>query len=542
YPAYATHFDQPGRPKFLQPADLPPPYRRGYRTGKWEWTGSLEVPTNLVIAHALIRDDPSWAEVGRLLDDPNPRRTIEHGFFRAAAEFVRRQTEEFDEQSLQAYRGLFAVGRLLDDKALLDDAGSRLAAFAERGFFHDGYWRQGNDVAHRRVLGQLDGWIERLAGDSGPSAIPMLDLAREAGAASRLEGRPAEIELASWPAPETASTARRPSLLGGVGLARLSVGGDRDGLDLEVRAIGSLGAPHFQRQALRLSVAGRAVLDDLDALPPTRDGWDLATASHNTVVVDGLNQREAPSTAREPATGGKLLYYAVDPDFQVVALDDPLAYPRSTARYRQIVIAAAGKQSRYAVAVFQVFGGLQHDQLFHAPAGSSARWSTTTDPTPGPESLLPPSIPYLPGGQADDGRWFVQAYGEFRRLSQGKATAPISATLAEPGRPGVRLHVFGDMPLTTFTALSPDPSRSTSKLPSIDAEAGEGRSSLILRRRSPAGATLRSTFVTVFEPIGDGIAPLRRVGRVGSLDGHVLLFIETVDGPEYLLVNLRPGT
>ncbi|HEY2158635.1 MAG TPA: hypothetical protein VGH33_23595, partial [Isosphaeraceae bacterium] len=46
YPAYATHFDQPGRPKFLQPADLPPPYRLGYRTGKWEWTVSLEVPTS----------------------------------------------------------------------------------------------------------------------------------------------------------------------------------------------------------------------------------------------------------------------------------------------------------------------------------------------------------------------------------------------------------------------------------------------------------------------------------------------------------------
>ncbi len=375
YPAYATHFDQPGRPKFLQPADLKPPYRRGYRTGKWEWTGSLEVPTNLVIAHALVRDEPVWDEVGRLLADPNPVRTIEHGFFRAAAEFVRRQTEEFDEQSLQAYRGLFAVGRLLDDKALLDDAGSRVAAFAERGFFHDGYWRQGNDTAHRRVLGQLDGWIERLAGDA---AVPMLDLAREAGAASRLERRPQDVELASWPAPETAAVVRRPSLLGGVGLARLSVGGDRDGLDLEVRAIGSLGAPHFQRQALRVSVAGQAVLDDLDALPPTRDGWDLATASHNTVVVDGLNQRESPSAARDPAAGGKLLYYAADPDFQVVAIDDPLAYPRSTTRYRQVVVAAAGPQSRYAVAVFQVVGGLQHDQLFHAPPGSSARWSTTT--------------------------------------------------------------------------------------------------------------------------------------------------------------------
>src|SRR3954447_9429579 len=39
YPAYATHWDQPGRTKIFQPARLSPPYRRGYQTGKWEWTG-----------------------------------------------------------------------------------------------------------------------------------------------------------------------------------------------------------------------------------------------------------------------------------------------------------------------------------------------------------------------------------------------------------------------------------------------------------------------------------------------------------------------
>ena len=105
YPAYATHFDQPGQPKYFQPADLPPPYRRGYRTAKWDWTASLDVPLNLVIAYALVRDDPALAEAGRQLDDANPSRTIERDLFRASAEFVRRQPEEFSEVSLQAYRG-----------------------------------------------------------------------------------------------------------------------------------------------------------------------------------------------------------------------------------------------------------------------------------------------------------------------------------------------------------------------------------------------------------------------------------------------------
>ena len=64
YPAYATHFDQPNQPKFLQTANLGPPFRRGYRTGKWEWMASIDVPLNLLTAYALIRDEPSGRKSG----------------------------------------------------------------------------------------------------------------------------------------------------------------------------------------------------------------------------------------------------------------------------------------------------------------------------------------------------------------------------------------------------------------------------------------------------------------------------------------------
>ena len=535
YPAYATHFDQPGQPKFLQRADLGPPYRRGYKTGKWEWTASLDVPLNLVTAYALIRDDPAWAEVGRLLDDPNPKRTIEHGFFRASAEFVRKQPDEFDEMSLQAYRGLFAVARLLGDAPLLDEARGRLARFAERGFFHDGYWRGGDAEAHRRVLQQLDGWIGRLA-DPGTTDLAMIGLVRRAGSASLVDPRPSDVQLASWPAPSKRSEGRHPVLLGGVGLARLSVGGDKDGLDLELRGMGSPGSLQIARQTLRVAVGGRTVLDDLDDQPPMKDGWDLATASHNTVVVDGLNQRETPMAARKPAGAGQFLYFAADPDFQVVALDDPLAYPRSTTRYRQIALAASGPKSRYAVTVFQVEGGLQHDQVFHGPAAGRSRWAASIPMGAGPESLLPPNLPYIPDVSADDGRWFVQSYGEFRRVAQGRAEGPLTVTLAEPG---LRLHILGAMPVDLLTAITPDPT--VSKSAATSAEAGEGRASMIVRRRSADGSTLASTFVTVFDPTGAGV-PLRRVGRVPSPPGSVVLTVESADGVDHLVVNLRPGT
>ncbi len=546
YPAYATHFDQPGQPKYFQPADLPPPYRRGYRTAKWEWTASLDVPMNLVIAYALVRADPALAEAGRQLNEANPSRTIERKFFRASAEFVRRQPEEYSEVSIQAYRGLLAVGRLLDDPVLIREGRVRMDEFTARGFFHDGYWRQGDSTSHRRVLGQIDGWLDHLltGTDAAPPAVAggssMLALARAAGSAPLAAPPPPEVQRVSWPAPMPRSSSRLPVLLGGAGLARLAVGAGDEALDLELRGMGNYGSLDAQRLALRVAIGGRPILGDLDEGPPTASGWDRATLSHNTVVIDGLNQRETPAAARESTPGGNFLFYAADPDFQVATLDDPRAYPQATGqggRYRQTVVAVSGAKVRYAVSIFEVWGGLQHDQVFHAAAGSPARWRVAAAMSPGPVGLLPPSIPHIASAQAEDGRWFVQAYGDLAPLVQVRLTRPTLAELTGPDGRGVRLHLLGDSPMSAITALGPDPNAEAPRTPSDE----PGRAALMLRRTSTDGGTLMSMFVTVFEPVGGG-PPLLRVGRVATLPGSVVVYLETAEGKEHLAVNLTPGT
>ena len=579
YPAYATHLDQPGRAKVLQPARLQPPFRNGYQTGKWEWNGSLEVPLNLVMAYALLRDDPAWAEAGKLLGDPRPDRSVELNLFRSAAEFARNQPEGFSEEALHVDRGMLAVGQLVGDRRLTGEALVRIEQFTRQGFYHDGFWREAQVASHRRVLGLLDGGVSgmlaadrestrnRFAGSSGADSgepekdlitrLPMLELARAVSA--RLESRRPErdVQQASWPSTAAPRGRIGPVLLGGAGLAQLVVGQAEHSLGVEVRSLDSHHSPHFQSLALRVSVAGQSVLDDLDEGRETATGWERATASHNTVVVDGLNQRETPVMAGKPAAGGDFLYYAADPDFQVVAVSDPRAYPLSTTRYRQTVIVTVSERSRYALAVFEVHGGLQHDQIFHSAPGRENRWWLAAPREQPPASLLPSSIAFLPTARPDQGRWFVQSYGEFQLEGQaalgkpslarlepvvrdlGPVTGASAAVNRAGGLPSVQLHVLGDLPIEAFTALSPDPNRSDQ---AANARDQSGRAALILRRRSAQGETLDSTFVTLFEPVGDGFSPLRRVGRVSSAREVVVILVETPDGPEYLLVNLTPGT
>jgi hypothetical protein len=571
YPSYAIHFDQPDALKHLQPAGTAPPYRRGYQTGKWEWNGSLEVPMNLVMAYSLVRDDPAWKDAGALLDCSNPARTVERDFLLASAELARRQPEEFSEDSLHVYRGMLAVGKLVEDRELASEALARLEEFTRRGFYYDGFWRTADVRSHRRVLEVLDGWIGGILDPQSPEAVPsgaglaavpgarrsplpMVDLANLA--ISAVASRPVDpqVQKASWPPAKTPEPPHRPVLLGGAGLARLSVGDPGRSLDVELRAQDSLTASRFQRLAFRIGIGGQSLLDDLDERNGTPTGWEFATASHNAVVIDGLNQRESPEAARAPAPGGDFRFFAADPDFQVASLEDRFAYPVSASRYRETFIVSRSARCRYALSVFEVRGGLQHDQVFHVAPGRKERWRLTTPAEPAPKTLLPPSLTYLPSARPEDGRWFVQAYGEFHPRMQSQVSEPCHVVLGGapirsqtrlvglrgdvPTNPTLRLHILGDLPATLITATSAD---SPPRGPGAAASDDEAeRASLIVRRRSADGMTLSSVFVTLFEPIEDGASPLVRVGRVESVDQAVVILVETPDGPEHLIVNRAP--
>lgn len=533
YPLYATHFDRAGSPKTFDRADLKPPFRRAYGTAKWDWSGCMDVPINLVIAYGILRDDAALVEAGKALNVSNPKRAIERDLFHASAEFVRLQPEEYAEASLLAYRGMLAVGRLLEDPGLVREASSRFDEFLAHGFYHDGLWRDGDGPAHRRIVTLLDGWINPLlAPEAKRQTARALALVRDAGQASWIVPvrRSPDVLLASWPSSREKLEQRRSALLGGAGLVRFSVGQGDDALDLELRGLGDHGVAHSGRLALRLAVGGQCVLGDLEDGEPTAWGFENASASRSgLVLVDGLNQRETIDSIRRPSPGADIEFFAADRDFQIARMVDRFAYPKSTTLYRHTILVVANGKSRYAVSIVEVDGGLQHDQIFHGPTGA-LDWKTSAATQRGPESLLPPAITFVPTARAEDGRWFIQSMGAFLDLSLAVATHPEQALVRTTADGvGVRLHILNDTPLAIYTARSPAGS-STS----------DDRPSLILRRQSELGETLKSTFVTVFEPIGRS-APLRRVGRVQSDTGLIVIAIEAAEGTEYIAVNATPG-
>ncbi len=560
-PQYAYHRDQPASPKVLLPAELKPPFEGGYQLAKWDAGGGLDVPINLAAAYAIVRDLPELEASAASVGLREPSRAIEEALFRAPAAFLGAQPEDAGESSLNAIRGIMAAGRVLRDDALLSAGLARLDRFAARGFYFDGLYRDGGTGAQRRVLARLEGGLAGLVtpdgdlargGARGDGAVaasfapkvgepPLVMLSRRAASALLATADARDIEPASLRAGDRTPPRRRGMLLGGAGLARLAIGRGGDALDVELRDLAGEGARPFDRLAIRVHAAGRPVLGDLDDDGPRGDGYERATASHNTVLVDSLNQRELIARAADPAPGGNVAYFAADDDFQVVSFDDPRAYPFSTQRYRRTLVAVAtAGRARFLVDVFEVGGGLQHDWLAHAAPGFAAVWKTEVALPDQPRTLLPPAIEYLPQARAQDGRWFVQALGAIDRLASGRLSGFAQADLVARDGVGARLHLLHEFPAAIAIGSEPDAPRSPHDQPRAG-DPDAGRSVLVARRSSLAGTTLKSAFVSVVEPRGPLITPLSRVGRVKNDPGIVVVYVETSAGPEHLVINLNPG-
>jgi hypothetical protein len=534
YPNYATHTDQPGHLPSFQAARVRPPFRAGYVMAKGDWLGCLDVPIPLVLAWAYLSGDPAIEAAGRLLGEPDPRHTVEQSLFEASAAFVAAQPEETSEPALLATRGLLFVAALLDNEPLWSLATQRTAKLLDQGFYHDGVWHEADREAQKRVVGLLDGWI-----------LPLLDV-REQQEPS-LAGRPIVrlarcaldpddpldllskdgLQIVSWPPVPVSVGNRQPKLFGGAGLAEFHMGTGSNGLLLRFSGRGEASGETPSRLTFELEVGGRPVLGGV------QDRTNRPTASFNSVMIDGLNQRESFERLRDPCPGANLLFFTADSDFQVACFDDRLAYPTRAKRYRATVVVLEDALGPCAIRVFEVSGGVQHDLLLHADSRLEGRWHVPLEMRAGSESLLSSSIPFVPHARADYSRWLVQGLGAIKHLEQANLQQPVWATLADHTRHGVRVHLLGDLPMTLARGIWQDFDHRGDET--------EGRSVLVQRRVSADGRDLDTRFVDVFEPLATPHGQSRRVARVESPGALTIVLFDDRTSLNYLAINATPG-
>ena len=376
--------------------------------------------------------------------------------------------------SLTAYRGLLAVGRLLGDPVLVHEALLRLGAFAERGFYHDGFWRQASATAHQRVVGLFEGWIDPLLIGSGGPGTPGARLrrgadaraARGASAVTFTEPGAADVLRASLPPAGAEAVPRHPALLGGAGLARLALGaGPGCARPRAPRsrcprraALSAAGHPPLVRRPSGARRPRRA--------PPTANGWDRATCQPQY----GRRRRAEPAREHRPGAGTR-------PGWPVPLLRGRSRLPGGHARRPERLSpvddplppdADRGDGGDHPLCRERVRGPRRTPARPALPRGGRRRRRPGKCRPPweaAPASLLPPSITYIPGARAEEGRWFVQAYGELALQGQLRLSKPATARLNRPDGPGARLHVLGDMPLVAYTRTEPRPHRRHERRP-----------------------------------------------------------------------------
>jgi oligo-alginate lyase len=181
---------------------------------------------------------------------------------------------------------------------------------------------------------------------------------------------------------------------GGFGLGILERGQGDSGQALSLW-YGSSGGGHSHRDRLNVELwaYGASLAPDFGypehwGLPRTVQ-WISNTASHNTVVVDAQGQ---PNAGWNDPGSGYLTLFKLSPALDVIEAEGGAAYKGMVRKYRRLsALIDSSPGGGYALDIFRVQGGKQHDYLFHSGhadftfAGGELSAPDTTGTVAGPD-------------------------------------------------------------------------------------------------------------------------------------------------------------
>lgn len=243
---------------------------------------------------------------------------------------------------------------------------------------------------------------------------------------------------------------------------------------------------------------------------PNRLQWIGGVLSHNTVMVDGQNQK------MNGEIRGNLLHFDDSGAVQLLDVDASYVYPSTTQYRRSVILVRIDAERSYAVDLFRVRGGNSHLYSFHA-ASNAINATEGLALTPQMEngsyqgSYAGIDVPYGPDPNSPNDWHYDTVYPRgytwlknVDRCPAPEAAATVDfairdfhAVTADPKGLGLRMTILGadaaDRKTEVAIADGLPPQKAENQ--SID------RLKYVLVKHT--GEALDTTFTTVFEPYRD---------------------------------------
>ncbi len=513
YPDYAVKYDYPQVPVKFFPGDQKWPYEGigPYRGAKWSWWGYMDIPGTLVLAYDLLQAGYDWQRMDAVIGQQSDRR-IENDLFKLSYQFTTANPETYTNMSPRMYEDMIRLGRILGEPAMVHDAVGRFRAFLTKGFFDDGWWKEGAPSYHDMTINGLTRVANALSGYTDPpnwegDRFESLDMEREmplykkALEVSRQavlpNGRKIPINDTWWhsrgKATDTAVSRLWPSL----GNAVLGAGAGPHQVMVNINWSGDYGHSHDDNGSIILYASGQELLSDIGYTHTRYRGWATHTASHNTVVIDQRGQ-DARGAVSEQVTGELLFFDDSHPRVKVVDVDASPAYASVATTYRrQLLLVHAAPGYDYVVDRFDVEGGQQHDWFLHGMCEEEGTLEVSIPLHNPVESLVPEwGGDNMPASQYDMDRAGTRfhAYAHLRDILGGTTQGAWAATwrYSEGNAAGLRTHIVAPNQTQVFRFRSPSVRRAREDENELDNFFRNG-----LMQRHVGG---KSTFIAVHEP------------------------------------------
>lgn len=550
YPGYALSYDYPFRAKAFWPHDateINHPVIRSSpdRLSKYHWWRYVEISQPLVEAYDALRHWPPLKE----MDEGRAVQRIEEDLLTAMVDFALGYPDALSNMGPTNWQRAIGAGRVLGRPDYVHEAVDRFERFLTTKFLYDGHWRETSPSYHAQCLGGIRAIRSALSGYSDPEdyqhpesgkrldeetlkpLFARYDRCLEALRRPRFpDGRLLPINDTWWTGRQSSRSSMESDLSPGLGAAVLGGGERNRQIHAHLNFSSGRGHKHHDSLSIGLFAHGKELLPDVGYTHTAYRSFATSTMSHNTVVVNGVEQQFDPDWS-----GNRLRAFVSDREgFHVAQAESVSAYPQVQRYRRTLMVLGHDATDAYVIDVFHVMGGKQHDYLLH---GSADDDSTATiqgvTMTPFDGTLMNPGVRFREPRGENDQLGEASAFGFAKELSRGIATGVVTLDMRLQDEPELGTRTWLDAGDQTEIYLGEAPSIRRAR--SSDRDLSRYQAPFFTARRK--GEELSSIFVAVHEPVRG--KPRIQGFEVQRLPEGVVVNVTTDSGTDHVVIALE---